>query len=98
MGGFTYYVYIMANKKNGTPYTGVTNNLFQRVFEHKQDRGSVFIRKYGIHKLMYYEETDDVGAAIQREKQIKKWRRAWKISLIEEINPEWNDLAKEWFE
>jgi len=88
----------MTNKRNGTLYTGVTNNLFQRVYDHKQGTGSVFTKKYNLKSLVYYEETDDIGAAIHREKQLKKWRRTWKIALIEEENPNWDDLAKDWFE
>ena len=84
--------------KNGTLYTGVTNNLEQRVFSHKRGEGSIFKKKYKIKYLMYYEETDDIGEAIHREKQLKKWKRDWKIALIEESNPNWNDLAKDWFD
>ncbi len=71
MYSYTYYVYIMTNKRNGTLYTGMTNHLFQRVYDHKQGAGSVFTKKYGINKLVYFEETDDVGAAIHRENRSK---------------------------
>ena len=94
----TYYVYILANKRNGTLYTGVTNNLEARMYQHKNGIGSKFTSKYSVDMLMYYEETDDIGEAIHREKQLKKWKRAWKMSLIEESNPSWKDLADEWFD
>ena len=94
----TYYVYILASQRNKTLYTGVTNNIEQRVFDHKKGTGSKFTHEYHVNKLMYYEETDDIGAAIHREKQVKKWKRKWKIDLIEETNPDWNDLAKDWFD
>lgn len=87
-----YYVYIMASKKNGVLYTGVTNNLLRRVFEHRHNFCKGFSRKYNVHKLVYFEQTEDINAAIQREKQLKKWKREWKIKLIEENNPEWKDL------
>jgi len=91
----TYYVYIMASKRNGTLYIGVTNNLPQRVWEHKNDVHDGFTKKYCVHRLVWYEETSDVEEAILREKQMKKWRRQWKINLIEEGNPNWNDLYEE---
>ena len=94
----TYYVYILANKRNGTLYTGVTNNLEARMYQHKNGIGSKFTSKYSVDMLMYYEETDDIGESIHREKQLKKWKRAWKMSLIEESNPSWKDLAEEWFD
>jgi len=87
-----YYLYILASIKNGTLYIGVTNNLLKRVFEHKNDSVDGFTKKYKVHKLIYYEEINDVKVAIQREKQIKKWERQWKINLIEKNNPEWKDL------
>ena len=79
-------------KKNGTLYTGVTNNLVKRVYEHKQGFVEGFSRKYQVHKLVYYETTNDVNSAIHREKCLKKWRRSWKIRLIEENNLLWKDL------
>jgi len=91
-----YFVYIMTNK-SGTLYTGVTNNLERRVFEHKNSLIEGFSKKYNINRLVYYEETNDILAAITREKQIKGWRRDKKIALIESINPEWNDLSEDWF-
>jgi putative endonuclease len=87
-----YYIYIMANRKNGTLYTVVTNNLKRRVYEHKEGLIEGFTKKYNIKTLVYFESTCDVYFAIQREKRIKKWKRAWKIELIEKANPEWKDL------
>jgi putative endonuclease len=88
-----YYVYIMTNKSL-TLYTGVTNNLERRVFEHKHHLVDGFTKKYNINKLVYYEETDDISEAIAREKQIKGWLRQKKIALIESLNPQWSDLAE----
>jgi putative endonuclease len=85
----------MASKKNGTLYLGVTNNLARRVHEHKTDVNEGFTKKYQVHDLVYYEATPDIRAAIEREKQMKKWKRAWKIALIEEMNPEWKDLYED---
>ena len=93
----TYYVYIM-NSPSGTLYTGVTNNLFRRVFEHKQKHIEGFTKKYNVTRLAYFEETSDVNRAILREKEIKKWRRSKKIALIKSLNPTWKDLAEKWFE
>jgi putative endonuclease len=87
----------MTNRSR-TLYTGVTNDLMRRVYEHKTGRGSSFTRKYRIKKLVYYEETTDVHAALAREKQIKGWLRSKKIALIESVNPDWEDLSAEWFE
>ena len=91
----TYYVYIMASRKNGTLYIGVTNDLLRRVWQHKNDVHDGFTQKYGVHRLVWYESTTDVHSAIQREKQLKKWRRQWKINLIEKKNPNWDDLYEE---
>ncbi len=88
----TYFVYIMASKKNGTLYIGMTSNLVRRVYEHKNNMNEGFTKKYGIHTLVYYEHITDVHAAIAREKQMKKWKRQWKINLIEKENPDWDDL------
>jgi putative endonuclease len=90
-----YYVYIMTNR-SGTLYTGVTNNLMRRVFEHKHHLIEGFTKKYNITRLIYYEVTDDVRLAIRREKQIKGWVRKKKTALIESMNPEWNDLGEDW--
>ncbi|MDX1901198.1 MAG: GIY-YIG nuclease family protein [Gammaproteobacteria bacterium] len=87
-----YYVYILANKKYGTLYIGITSNLIKRIYEHKNNFADGFTKKYGIHQLMYYEIHIDVREAILREKQIKKWHRDWKINLIERDNPDWIDL------
>jgi len=90
-----YYVYIMASKRNGTLYIGVTKNLIKRVYEHKHNMVESFTKKYNVHKLVYYEYTEDVISAIEREKRLKTWQRQWKLRLIEEMNPEWNDLYDE---
>ena len=87
-----YCIYILANKRNGTLYIGVTSNLVERVYEHKNNMIEGFSKKYNIHKLVYYEITDDIESAIRRERQLKKWNRKWKINLIENSNPEWRDL------
>ena len=88
----TYYVYILASKRNGTLYIGMTNNLIHRVYQHKGDLVEGFTKEHGVHMLVYYEQTDSVHSAIMREKQLKKWNRQWKIQLIEKQNPEWRDL------
>ena len=93
-----YYVYLLASKRNGTLYCGVTGNLAGRIQIHREDLVDGFTRRYGVHSLVWYEWTDQVWAALQREKQIKKWNRAWKIRLIEEINPRWEDLYPKLFE
>ena len=87
-----YYIYIMTNRYNTVLYTGITNNLIQRVHKHKEGTGSKFTGKYNLTKLVYYEISDDVNVAIQREKQIKAGSRKKKIDLINQMNPEWNDL------
>jgi len=92
-----YYVYIITNRRNGTLYTGVTNALSRRAREHREQTCS-FTRKYGLSRLVYYEIFGDVNAAIRREKQLKKWRRKWKLNLIESLNPQWLDLYKVIFE
>jgi putative endonuclease len=89
---YNYYVYILASKKNGTLYIGVTNNLLKRVYEHKNNLVKGFTSKYSVHHLVYYETTESIESAIIREKQMKIWKRNWKIELIESINPKWNDL------
>jgi len=90
-----YYVYILASKKNGTLYIGVTGNLLKRVSEHKNNLIQGFTQKYNIHVLVYYELYGDINSAIGREKQLKKWKRQWKINLIEKDNPDWSDLFEE---
>lgn len=87
-----YYVYILASKKNGTIYIGVTNNLTRRVWEHKNNYIKGFTSKYRVHKLVYFEQTSDIRSAILKEKQMKKWKREWKIEIIEKNNPNWKDL------
>jgi putative endonuclease len=88
-------VYVLASQRNGTLYTGVTSDLKQRVWQHKSDVTDGFTKQYQVHLLVYYELHCEMSAAIQREKQIKKWNRAWKIRLIEEKNPQWIDLWQE---
>ena len=87
-----YYVYILASKIGGTLYIGVTNNLVRRVYGHRAKLVEGFTARYDVAKLVYYEVHSDVEAAITREKQMKKWNRAWKVRLIEESNPNWDDL------
>jgi putative endonuclease len=87
-----YHVYILASKRNGTLYIGMTNNIAQRVWQHKQGLVEGFTKKYGVDRLVYCEAFARPQDAIQREKRLKKWNRAWKIQLIESINPEWDDL------
>jgi putative endonuclease len=86
------FVYIMASKRNGTLYTGVTSDLVKRVWEHREGRVDGFTKRYGVKRLVYFEPHGDMYAAITREKQIKKWSREWKVRLIEAMNPEWRDL------
>lgn len=93
----SYFVYILASRRNGTLYVGVTNNLLRRVYEHKTDFNEGFTKKYGVHRLVYFEETNDISQAILREKQLKKWYRKWKIQLIKKENPEWKDLSEGWY-
>lgn len=85
-------MYILASKPYGTLYIGVTNDLVRRVWEHKSDFVEGFTRKYSVHTLVYYELFNDIDRAITREKQMKKWKRRWKLELIEKVNPDWNDL------
>ena len=92
-----YYVYIMTNRSR-TLYTGVTNDLVRRVYEHKQKLIEGFTKKYNITILVYYEATPDIRSAIAREKQIKGWLRRKKIALIESMNPQWRDLSEDWSE
>ncbi|MEA3278937.1 MAG: GIY-YIG nuclease family protein [Pseudomonadota bacterium] len=85
-------VYILASRRNGTLYIGVTSNLVKRVWEHKNDLVDGFTKKYGVHRLVYYELFETMAEAIAREKQLKGWQRAWKLELIESGNPDWRDL------
>ena len=87
------YVYLLASQRNGTLYVGVTSDLVKRVWQHKNDlAGKGFTKRYGVHRLVYYEGHDDIRDAIAREKRIKKWKRVWKLELIEKDNPTWRDL------
>ncbi len=88
-------VYILASKRNGTLYVGVTSNLIKRGWEHRNNVVEGFTKRYGVHALVYYEMRQDMNSAITREKQLKKWERTWKVRLIEEHNPEWRDLWQE---
>ena len=87
-----YFVYLMASKKNGTLYTGVTNNLIRRVYEHKNGLADGFTSRYAVHLLVWFESTPSIQAAIEREKQLKNWKSDWKIALIEASNADWTDL------
>jgi putative endonuclease len=88
----TYHVYILASGRNGTLYTGVIGDLAQRMGQHRNGEGSKFASKYGVHRLVHAEAFADINEAIAREKAVKKWRRAWKLELIEHGNPQWLDL------
>lgn len=90
-----FYVYILAKARNSTFYVGVTNNLARRIWEHKQEIADGFTKKYGIKTLVYYEIHENIENAITREKRLKKWPRAWKMKVIEEMNPHWNDLYED---
>lgn len=92
--GVKYHVYILASRPNGTLYIGISNNLALRLSQHKSGSGSEFARRYAIDHLVYVESYDTPSDAIRREKQLKKWNRAWKIELIEKDNPEWLDLSE----
>jgi len=88
----SYFVYILASRMNGTLYVGVTNDLARRTEEHRQGIAAGFTRKHAIHRLVYAESFEEIEEAIAMEKRLKRWRRAWKIQLIEKSNPEWRDL------
>jgi len=92
----TYYVYILTSDRNGTLYVGVTSDLSRRVWEHKEGLIPGFTAKYGVIRLVWYEEYPDISDAITREKRLKRWRREWKLRLIEERNPQWLDLYETW--
>ena len=87
-----YWVYILASQKHGTIYIGVTNDLVRRVYQHKNKLIKGFTSKYSVDRLVWFETYDDITVAIEREKELKKWRREWKINLIEQDNPNWDDL------
>ncbi|WP_298756917.1 GIY-YIG nuclease family protein [uncultured Psychroserpens sp.] len=91
-----YYLYILSNGYNGTLYIGVTNNLERRMFEYKNKLFEGFSKRYNLNRLIYFETFQYVNDAIKREKNMKKWKRQWKINLIEKENPKWNDLSKDW--
>jgi putative endonuclease len=91
----SYFVYMLASRRNGTLYIGVTSDLKNRVWEHRQDLVEGFTKKYGVKTLVWFEHTESVESAIVREKQIKKWNRDWKIQLIESANPDWRDIYDE---
>nr|WP_299384725.1 GIY-YIG nuclease family protein [Allomuricauda sp.] len=93
-----YYVYILASKRNGTLYVGMTNNLERRVSEHKTKLNDGFTKRYDIGMLVYYESHQHARDALLREKRLKKWKRQWKIELIEKENPRWQDLAAAWYD
>jgi putative endonuclease len=89
----SYYIYILASERNGTLYIGVTNNLKRRMQKHKEGLVPGFTKRYSVHLLVYFEETNNIRTALIREKQLKKWNRAWKLRIIEKNNPEWKDLS-----
>jgi putative endonuclease len=91
-----YYVYFLTNKNDNVMYVGMTNDLARRVYEHKNGLVEGFTKKYRVHKLVYYEVTESVLAALEREKEIKKWRREKKNQLVEKMNPTWEDLSLKW--
>jgi putative endonuclease len=95
MGTRSFYVYILASRIGGTLYIGVTNDLIRRAAEHRLKQVKSFTKKYEVGRLVYFEQFDDAENAIRREKRLKKWNRAWKIRLIEELNPNWDDLFPE---
>jgi len=90
-----YFVYILSSKRNGTLYVGVTNDLIRRIYEHKNDVNEGFTKEYRVHTLVYYEIYDYIEDALNREKQLKWWKRKWKLELIEKSNPDWKDLYNE---
>jgi putative endonuclease len=90
------FVYILASKRNGTLYTGVTSDISARVLAHREGRGSQFCKKYGVTRLVFVEEYPLYADAIRHETNIKRWKRAWKLELIEKVNPDWDDLFEKW--
>jgi len=96
MWNYNYYIYILSNKNKTVVYIGVTNDLKRRMYEHKNKLIEGFTKTYELNRLVYFETLQYVNDAIKREKNMKKWKRDWKIKLIEEENPNWNDLTKDW--
>ncbi|HET7849051.1 MAG TPA: GIY-YIG nuclease family protein [Pseudolabrys sp.] len=92
MGQRSYWVYILASRIGGTLYIGITSDLIRRVYQHRERQKRGFTKRYGVTRLVYFEQYDDLETAIRREKRLKKWTRAWKIQLIETDNPNWDDL------
>ena len=90
-----HYVYILASKRYGTLYTGATDNLVRRVYEHRNNLIEGFTGKYGVHALVYYKVFEDRESANQRERQVKEWKRSWKVELVEKVNPQWEDLYEQ---
>jgi putative endonuclease len=90
------FVYMLASKRNGTLYTGVTGDIPARMEQHRSGKGSAFVKKYKVTRLVWFEEHPLYASAIQRETNIKRWKRAWKIALIEKMNPDWDDLHEKW--
>ena len=88
-------MYILASRKNGTLYVGMTEDIGKRIIRHKDGKGSKFVKKYNIKRLVYFEKVNDYSEARNRERQLKWWERKWKLALIEQMNPEWKDLSKE---
>jgi putative endonuclease len=91
----TYFVYILASKRNGTLYIGITSDLARRIFEHKSGAIPGFTCRYRVNLLVYYEAYQEIGLALQRERNLKRWNRQWKLALIEKHNPEWRDLHED---
>jgi putative endonuclease len=89
-------VYILASQRNGTLYIGVTSDLLARMEQHRKGDGSAFVKRYGVHRLVWFEEYPLYADAIRRETNLKRWKRAWKLELIEESNPDWVDLLENW--
>ncbi len=95
MAAREYFVYMLASQRNGTLYIGMTNNLLKRADQHKKQQNEGFTAKYGVKRLVYYERYRHAADAINREKQMKRWKRQWKLELIEKVNPQWRDLFEE---
>jgi len=94
----TYFVYILTNKKNGVLYIGVTNDISRRIYQHKKGTFEGFSKRYNLKKLVWYNQTDDISSAIETEERMKKWRRQYKLNVIEEMNPEWRDLSEDFLD